>query len=55
MGSQETELAIDPEDGSAVPVELPEGIGDWWVDLAWHDDALYAIGRGGAWRFAPDS
>ncbi len=56
MGSQETELwAIDPEDGSALSVELPDGIGDWWVDLAWHDDVLYAIGRGGAWRFTPDS
>ena len=63
MGSEAPELwAIDPEDGSARPVELPDGplelpdgIGDWRVDLVWHGDALYAIGHGGSWRFTPDS
>ena len=46
--------AIDSEDGSALPVEPPDGVSEWSVDLVWHDDALYAIGRGGAWRFTPD-
>ena len=49
--------AFDVDDGSAMTVELPDDLDadSWSVDLVWHDDALYAFGRGEAWRFTPES